>query len=148
MSASERMTNWDCPRKGQAMSSVPEFASQNENRLLARLQGAEYARIRPHLQPVDLEFKKQLYRTREPIETVYFVSRGVASAVAYDGDGSAIEVATIGDEGMVGITALFSDVTAANEVIMQVPGHGLQMSAADLRRLAPSGTQFYDLLTK
>jgi CRP-like cAMP-binding protein len=48
-------------------------------------------------------------------------------------DGRAIEVATIGDEGMVGLPLLVGAKTTANRVIVQVPGEALRMAADVLR---------------
>ena len=46
-----------------------------------------------------------LYEARGPIEYAYFPTGAVLSALTVMQDGNAIEVATIGNEGLVGITA-------------------------------------------
>jgi CRP-like cAMP-binding protein len=79
------------------------------------------------MQPVALGVKQVLYRTGAPIEGVYFLNRGSASAVTTMADGSAIEVATIGKEGMVGLGALRAGNTSANDVIVQITGDALRM---------------------
>jgi CRP-like cAMP-binding protein len=126
-------------------SSTP---SAPPNRLLARLPNGEYRRILSHLQPVELKFKQTLYHAKSPIEYVYFPTRGVASTVAYVGNGNAIEVSTVGDEGMVGLPALLSDATSANEVFMQVAGEGLRMPATTLRKEAGPGSPLHVLLVQ
>jgi CRP-like cAMP-binding protein len=118
------------------------------NRLLARLPAGEYARLEPHLQPIDLGFKKVIYKAGGPIDYVYFPTQGVASTVAYVGDGSAIEVSTVGDEGMLGLPALLGDATAPNEVFMQVAGAGLRTPAATLRREAGLDSPLYKVLVR
>jgi CRP-like cAMP-binding protein len=75
---------------------------------------------------------------------VYFPNRGVASAVAYVDD-TAIEVATVGDEGMLGLSALLGEASAPNEVFMQVAGDGLRLPAAALRPEAGPGGPLYQV---
>src|SRR3954467_5423197 len=117
------------------MSTTHSPSAPPVNRLLARLPAADLHRLRPHLAPVDLPFKKALYAAGGPIDYAYFPTHGVASAVAYVGD-TAIEVATVGDEGMLGLPALLGEATSPNEVFMQVAGGGLRIPAAVLRREA------------
>src|SRR4051794_11452163 len=96
------------------------------NQLLARLPREEHDRLR--LQAVPLQPKQILYPARGPIDYVYFPVQGVVSAMTIMGDGSAIEVATIGNEGMAGLTAFIGGETSPNEVMVQVPGDGLRMA--------------------
>jgi CRP-like cAMP-binding protein len=98
-----------------------------ENRLLARLPAAELERLTPMLQDVPLEVKHVLTRVGEPIESVIFPLGGVVSAMTMMDDGSAIEVATIGNEGMAGLSAILGAKTSPYQVIVQVAGDGLRM---------------------
>jgi CRP-like cAMP-binding protein len=125
---------------------MPITLAAHRNRLLARLSAGEYQHLAAHLEPVDLPFRHVLFAARGPIDYVYFPSRGVASAVTYSGAGSAIEVATVGDEGMLGVTALFGNATSPNEVFMQVAGAGARMPAETLRREAGPGSALYRVL--
>src|SRR6185312_15093370 len=107
---------------------------------LARLPKYEWDRLLPRLQAVPLEFKQVLYRTQSPIDYVYFPNRGTISAIRIMTDGSAIEVATIGDEGMVGLMALVGAKSSTNENIVQIAGDGLRMSVKDFKEVAePDG---------
>jgi CRP-like cAMP-binding protein len=104
-----------------------------DNQLLARLPQGEYQRLTPHLQAVSLAPKQLLYKARSPIDYVYFPTSGVVSAMTIMEDGAAIEVATIGNEGMTGLTAFIGGETSPNEVMVQVPGDGLRMRADVLK---------------
>jgi len=108
-------------------------AAPQGNRLLARLPPEEYQRLLPRLQLVPLAFKHVLYEARSHIDFAYFPNQGVVSALTVMKDGRAIEVATIGDEGMVCLPLLVGAKTTANRVIVQVPGEALRM-AEDLLR--------------
>src|SRR5271169_6770990 len=103
------------------------------NRLLARLPPAEYKRLLPRLQVVPLAMKHILYEARTHIDYAYFPNLGVVSALTVMEDGRAIEVATIGDEGMVGLPLLVGAKTTANRVIVQVSGEALRMAEDVLR---------------
>src|SRR6202158_5657753 len=111
------------------MSKTKPPAAPHGNRLLARLPPADYQRLFPRLQLVPLEFKHVLYEARSPIDYAYFPNRGVVSALTVMVDGRAIEVATVGDEGMVGLPLLVGAKTTANRMIVQVPGEALRMGA-------------------
>jgi CRP-like cAMP-binding protein len=108
-------------------------AAPHGNQLLARLPPQEYQRLVPHLQLVPLEMKHVLYEARSLIDYAYFPNRGVVSALTVMEDGRAIEVATIGDEGMVGLPLLVGANTTADRMIVQVPGEALRMGADVLR---------------
>src|SRR5947209_330172 len=114
-----------------------------DNRLLAQLSAADYELLEPHLRAMEFPFKLVLYRGGQSVDWVYFPTNGVLSAVAFVGD-TAVEVATVGDEGMVGLTAAFGETTAPNEILVQVAGAGYRMSAGALRSAARQGSALYD----
>src|ERR1700686_3709276 len=105
-------------------------AQPHANRLLGLLPPRDYARLRPHLQPIPLKYRQSLYRVRKPIDFVYFIETGVGSLVNTMTNGQAAEVGTIGNEGMVGLPLSWGDDLAPTSVYVQVPGAGLKMKAA------------------
>jgi hypothetical protein len=117
------------------------------NRLLDRLPEAEYDRLVPLLKPVDLAFEQVLYQLRGPIAYAYFPTGAVTSALTVMQDGTAIEVATVGIEGLVGHTAAFgSGKTSPNKVIVQIGDGGLRIAAQALRGEFVRGGPFQALL--
>ncbi len=104
------------------------------NRLLARLPAEEYARLAPHLTPVPLEFNQSIYEFGAAIDYAYFPTRGVISAVATTEDGDAIEIATVGNEGMTGLPALIEPESSPSRLFVQVPGAATRIPAEALRR--------------
>ena len=76
------------------------------NSLLAALPLTDYARIRRSLQTVPLILKEVLQRPGDPIYDVYFPGGGFCSILTVLNDGSMVEIATVGREGMVGIAAI------------------------------------------
>ena len=99
------------------------------NRLLGLLPRRDYERLRPHLQPMPLDYRQSLYRAHKPIGFVYFIETGVGSLVNTMANGQAAEVGTIGNEGMVGLPLVLGDNRAPTSVYVQVPGSGLRMKA-------------------
>ena len=103
--------------------------SAPSNRLLSLLRREDQQRLRHHLEPVVLEYKRPLYGANERIEFVYFIESGVGSLVLTMTGGRAAEVGTIGNEGFVGLSILLGDDRAPTSVYVQVPGTGLRMKA-------------------
>src|ERR1700678_3284413 len=115
------------------MSKTKSAAAQKGNQLLARLPPEEYQRLLARLQVIPLAMMHVLYEPRAHIDYAYFPNRGVISALTVMEGGRAIEVATIGDEGMVGLPLLVGADTTANRVIVQVPGEAVRMAEDVLR---------------
>jgi CRP-like cAMP-binding protein len=100
-------------------------ASSNE--LLARLPAADYQRLLPHLETVPLPFKYVLHRAGDEVRRVYFPCGGVCSITHVMADGRMVEMATVGKEGLVGITAFFGGGLEPGEAIVQVPDGSAQV---------------------
>jgi CRP-like cAMP-binding protein len=109
------------------------------NRLLELLPADDFEGLRPHLEQVPLDYKFELSRAGKPISFVYFPVTGVASIVNTMQDGSAAEVGTVGNEGMVGLPIILGDTVAPSDVYVQVPGSALRMPAG-LFRVALEGS--------
>ncbi len=90
------------------------------------------------MEPVQLEFMQVLYEPGQRMDHVYFPNSGVLSYLAVLEDGSSAEVATVGDEGMVGIRALLGvdAIATAAKVIVQVPGAALRLASTHLNAAA------------
>jgi CRP-like cAMP-binding protein len=130
------------------MMKVQPAPPLSGNRLFARLPPEEYQRLRPLLRLVPLKFKQVLNELGSPVDYLYFPVRGVVSAVTLMADGTVIEVATVGNEGMVGLTAFFGDEESPNRQVVQVPGESLRMSAADFRAETTWGSPLHKLLVR
>ena len=128
------------------MSKVRSTLAAPRNRLLARLPAADYRRLLTHLEPVELPVDLVLYEARGPIDHAYFPTGAALSALTVMQDGNAIEVATIGNEGMAGHTAAVGGKTSPNKVIVQVGDGGLRIEAVALREEVARGGAFRELL--
>jgi CRP-like cAMP-binding protein len=82
---------------------------------------------------VDLPKKKLLYDVNKPIEYVYFLEHGVASIVSILTDQTAVETATCGREGMIGLPIFLGVDTSATQALQQIPGSGWKTPVAVFR---------------
>jgi CRP-like cAMP-binding protein len=117
------------------MTAADTFAALGRNRLLAALPSEDLERLRPQLTPVQLAVRDVLYEPNKPIAAVYFPTSGVTSIVATMDDGAAVEVATIGNEGMVGLPVFLGAESAPTTAFCQVAGTALRLDANGLRDL-------------
>lgn len=117
-----------------------------KNSLLASLPWEEYERLQPYLEQVSLDFKLELYQPNRPIEYVYFPLEGVCSLLSVTSEGDLIEVATVGNEGMVGLPVFLGVRQIPGVAMCQVTGNALRMRAEDLQTQVSPGTALYDRL--
>jgi CRP-like cAMP-binding protein len=89
------------------------------NRLLAALPAADYSRILPSLTVVPLKLKDVLHKPGDPIRDVYFPGGGFCSMLTVLEDGSMVEIATIGREGMVGVSAVLDGTPLTSAAMVQ-----------------------------
>src|SRR3954462_12578269 len=109
-------------------------ADHRGNRLLDLLPGDEYQRLQPHLRETELAQGQTLYEPKATIEQFYFPVNCVLSAVTIMLDGHAIEVATVGNEGVSGLPALGVAATSPHRVFAQISGKALQVDASAFNR--------------
>jgi CRP-like cAMP-binding protein len=133
------------PDRSARAPLVPSSADdpRPKNRLLAALPAADFARLRSHLTTVPIHVRQVLHAHGEPIRQVYFPNGGVVSITTKSlSTGTMVEAATVGDEGMLGVEAFFSeDACAAGETFMQVPDTDAEILSVDVfrREIATQG---------
>lgn len=91
---------------------------QSPNKLLAALPGREYRRMRPLLRTLSLPAEAALPHCGQT--RVYFPGTGLCSIINRMADGSVIEVACVGSEGLVGLNALNGEFPADRNGFVQV----------------------------
>ncbi|MEX5717150.1 Crp/Fnr family transcriptional regulator [Geodermatophilus maliterrae] len=103
------------------------------NTVLAGLDEPALAPLLPDLHETLLSLGQVLHEPGKPIQVVYFPLVGVVSVLADLGADQVVEIATIGREGMVGISVYLGAVAPTERALVQVPGRALAMSVEDLR---------------
>lgn len=117
----------------------PREDSWPKNKVLASLPVEDFACLQPHLKTVAFKRKEVIHRRNELVQRVVFPNGGVASVTTAMKNGTTVEIATVGDEGLLGIDAFFGDVMMPCETMVQVPDtdtdtHAEVMSADAFRR--------------
>jgi CRP-like cAMP-binding protein len=102
------------------------------------LEPRERERLLAATSPVSLEAKQILFRGGDRIDTVYFPDNAVVSQLTTMGDGTTFEVANIGNEGIVGVSAFLGvDTLGARESFqVEVPGQARAMDVATFIKAA------------
>jgi CRP-like cAMP-binding protein len=132
-------------RRPPSSSSRPPPA----NNLLAALPAGEYARLAPSLGTTTLKLKRFLHKPGEPVDLVYFPGGGFASVVTVLKDGGMVEVATIGREGMLGMSAALSRDPSPSAAMVQAESDTCYTMSADaFRQEMDRRGVFYDLLIR
>jgi len=108
--------------------------SHRGNLLLAALTSDDFGLLLPHLALVDLVQAAPIFDARKPASHVWFPHEGVISVVATDAEGGAVEVATVGREGMTGVAFVLGSETMVSDAMVQVAGHGSRIEAAAFRK--------------
>jgi CRP-like cAMP-binding protein len=107
------------------------------NLLLASLSEEELAKLGPYLERLQVKPHEVLVEPNETISHVYFPLTCMISLVTILDDGVTIESATIGNEGMAGLSVFHGlDVSAARAVV-QMEGDTLRMRTPSLRENLP-----------
>src|SRR5215213_1291402 len=99
------------------------------NRILAALPYEEFTRLLPHLESVYLEKGDIVYLTGDEIQCAYFLVSGLLSFLSTTEAGSTIEVAMVGNEGVVGLPVILGNRCAPYEVTVEFPAAGFKIRA-------------------
>jgi CRP-like cAMP-binding protein len=103
--------------------------ANRENRILTALPTSDRVRLFEVVSIVALPEKTVLFEPGGPIDAVYFPIDGVISLVTPLHGGAIVEVATVGNEGIVGVPLVPLGGLAVR-AIAQVAGHCLRLDAS------------------
>lgn len=104
-----------------------------QNRLLALLDAEAYAALLPHLEFVTLPQRWVLCEAGAVLEHVYFPISGIVSLLYESVDGSSVEIAIAGNDGLVGVHLLMDGNTTTTRAVVRNTGHGYRLRADVLK---------------
>jgi hypothetical protein len=107
-----------------AVRRLPDGAELH-NRLLGALPDEDWTRILKDLRMTPVVTGDTLLAPGVPVVDVFFPNGGVYSIMNEMRDGALVEVATVGLEGMLGVSVFLGDVTGAGRTLRQVPNGDL-----------------------
>lgn len=119
-----------------------------KNRLLSALPSEDRGLLTPHLSTVDLEKGRLLYDPGDLIDQVYFPADCVISLMTLMENGAAIESATIGREGALGLMAAVAPRQSLSRAIVQAPGSALRIASGPLHEAWSRSAALRDLVDR
>ena len=103
------------------------------NRILAALPAEQLTRLLPHLSTIHLKRDEVLYLSGDEIRHVYFPVTGLISLLSTTETGSTVEVAMVGNEGIVGLPVILKNRMIPYEVTVQTETDAYKIKAEDLQ---------------
>ena len=125
-----------------------EHQSHGENRLLRVLPRAVRNSLLVDLDPVRLGFREPVYESNQPLAYVYFPLDGIFSIVTILEEDGPVEVATVGNEGFVGLPVFLGGDSVPGRTFCQIPGAALRMRARRFREHVAAESPLRDLLLR
>jgi CRP-like cAMP-binding protein len=131
-----------------AVSVDPRTTVLGHNRLLASLAGPDLALLTPHLVETALEAGAVLQEPRQPIRRVYFPNGGLVSLLGILPEGHAIDTASIGRDGAIGLSAGLGSQIALSRAVVQLPGRAAQIAPNRLAEVAARSRAVQDMIVR
>jgi len=110
---------------------LPPTPRDEANWLLTQLSDIAYERVMVIAESVDLPFKAVLSEPNEPIEYAHFPETACLSIITMMGGGHAVEVGTVGPDGLTGLSFIHDIASEPTRCIAQIGG-----AAKRIRRAA------------
>jgi len=118
------------------------------NALLGSLRMAIFEELSPELQTVSLPVGHVFNEPGEEVDQVIFPQSGMVSLLAVMLDGSAIETATVGREGVIGGMAGLGPHVTHIRSIVQTPLIASRVGAVPFRTLVLANSELRDLVVR
>lgn len=99
----------------------------DQNQLLALLARGELLQLVPDMQDLTLTSRAILFEAGQPIDHLYFPLTGIVALVVTGDDGGDVEVATIGNEGVVGLGGLLSGDASFSRQVVHLEGRAMRI---------------------
>jgi len=115
------------------MDQSRRFVIPGQNRLLSALSRELQIRLLPRMEKVSLAVRQLLFEADAPISHVYFPLSGAMSLILPLGGGETVEIATVGNEGMVGVPVFLGTERSPMRAVCQVAGQALRMRSESFR---------------
>jgi len=93
-----------------------------KNKILRGLPYEKYQRLFANLKHVNLTAQQVLYNAEAEIRSTYFIDTGLISLLSTTTDGDSIEVATVGNEGLIGVAVVLKQPRVPYQIVVRVAG--------------------------
>ena len=117
------------PEKSSVKPSPALALEAKSNRLLEALPEAEWRRWLPELELIELPLGFVLYESGRALSYAYFPTTAIVSLMCVMENGASMEIAVVGNEGVVGISLFMGGEFMPSRAIVQSPGKCLRLKA-------------------
>jgi len=124
---------------------MPSPQTPKQNRLLAALSTADFARLRLDLELVAMPLGMVLYESGGHLDFLYFPTSSIVSLLYVMESGASAEIAITGNEGLVGISLFMGGESTPSRAVVQSAGNGYRLKGSILKREFARGGQFAHL---
>jgi CRP-like cAMP-binding protein len=119
-----------------------------QNHLLAALPAADYERLLPQLELLQLPLGWAVYESGSEQGYVYFPTNSIVSLLYVMQDGASAEIAVVGHEGVVGIALFMGGDTTPSRAVVQGAGYAHRLKASVLKGEFDRGGPLQQLLLR
>lgn len=115
------------------IASQTEAHAPRQNTLLGALPAADLDRIKASLKLVPLALGEVLYESGRLQRQVYFPTTAVVSLLYVMADGTSVQTAVVGNEGLIGVSIFMGGDATPSRAVVQSAGHAYRLSGALLK---------------
>jgi len=112
------------------------------NAFLRALSDWDFASVQPELTAVNLPLAQILYGPEQPIRALTIPTSGIVSFVVHLSTGDGVEAGMVGNDGIIGSSAVLNETMALNTAIVQMLGAGLALDVGTARKIAAASPNF------
>ncbi|OAH98897.1 Crp/Fnr family transcriptional regulator [Methylomonas methanica] len=106
---------------------MTDLDSPQHNHLLNALPDAEYQRLLPHLERVEMPLGEVIYESGGELRYVYFPTTCIVSLLYVMENGASAEIAVVGNDGIIGVALFMGGGGMPNRAVVQSAGHAYRL---------------------
>lgn len=108
---------------------MPVTDEPRQNHLLAALPTDKYGRLFPHLEQVELKLGEILHESGCQLPHVYFPTTAIVSMLYIMENGATSEIASVGNEGVLGVALFMGGSTVPNRAMVLCAGAAYRLKS-------------------
>jgi CRP-like cAMP-binding protein len=141
-----RLPNLRAYRTAFEKPAQTPFTGLVTNKLLSALANTEFIELLPYLEPTSFRTGEYVFELGQEMSHLYFPETLVSSQLYYLDDGSSTGVSVVGNEGVLGMSAILGSKHASFWTMATVGGTALRIRTQDLRQEFVKGGSLHNLV--
>jgi len=133
---------------GGSMSPRASQHNPSQNHLLAALPTAEFEPLSALLELVPMPLGRMLYSPDEQLQHAYFPTSSIVSLHYIIESGASAETASVGNEGVVGVSLFMGGDTTSSSAVVQTAGHAFRLERRLMHSAFSAGGLFQKILLR